>query len=81
MVNITKTPPVIYTPPATSTSVTAPKDIEKDPKQQLPASVYTERRKREDRRSRKGSRGPFDTRAGTDRRKNGRPGGFIDVDA
>lgn len=81
MVNITKTPAVIYVPPSAPATVAAPEKVNADPQQHLPDAVFVERRKRHDRRSRKGSRGPFDTRAGTDRRKNWRPGGTIDTDA
>lgn len=55
--------------------------VKKDRQEEVPDQPLVERRKNHDRRNRSENRGPYDSRAGKDRRKGFRPGGTVDTDA
>lgn len=82
MVKITQQPPITPSSrPLKQPIKVAPSEKTNQDWQDLePDKPFVERRKNGDRRNRRTNRGPYDSRAGKDRRKNSPPDGTIEID-
>lgn len=82
MAKITQQPPITPSSrPLKQPIKVAPSEKTNQEWQDLKADKpFVERRKNRDRRSQRADRGPYDSRAGKDRRKNSPPDGKIEID-
>lgn len=82
MVKITRQPPIspAATPAKQPIKVAPSEKTKNEPQEATPGKRRFERRKNKDRRKRNADRGPYDSRAGRDRRKNSPSDGSIDID-